>query len=641
MKKTICFFSAAALWAGAAAQNSASNPLEGFYSESFAGCRYESVPWEVIPVSGETSTVGLIPYDETTGLVPHIDADGGMLLISNDKSGTFILALPWLKVASDCVNPQIKYSSYCDPSVSCKGLLAVDGGAFEDDVCMTLFESDPLAPSFSLISQSGWPELNTYAGRSVRFAMKVTTDGSGGHVAIDRVRFGDMPKYDFGVGEVFAPAHAEEGRGFTAYAVLRAYGSLGSDNYKIVVRNHGEEIAEVKSADLESKWLWEGNKVTAPVTLTPGLDCGDMELTFEMVQSKDTNAGNNTSEPVIVKVVPADLPAPDNLVMTANNGSYDLTWNAPATETGGTPVTDGLEDFSSWWEGGLRYNYSVNPVDGMPKVDNIFIDNGRIGAYRVIDNDHRATVVPAELQTAAAVNLGNAMSCIVADFPAGSPLSAYSGTKAFAFLSNADESVCDNYLILPHTAGSASETVSFMARALGAEYPEEIEILASKTGRSVADFEPVRSEITITGAEYSKVEATLPEGTTYVAIHHVSEDGRVLLIDDITYTPGAPSRILGYNVYSGLEKVNSEPVSSTVMPDMPYADNYRVTAIYPEGESAFSDKAKDSSGVSEVWGDGTDSAPLYYNLQGIRVDNPHGGVFIKVEGKHSKKLLIE
>lgn len=639
MKKTICFFSAAALWAAAAAQNSAANPVEGFYSESFAGCRYESVPWEVIPESGETSTVSLVPYDETTGLVPHIDADGGMLLIANDKAGTFILALPWLKVASDCVNPQIKYSSYCDPSVSCKGLLAVDGGEFEDDNCMGLFESDPLAPSFSLISQSGWPELNTYAGHAVRFAMRVTTDGSGGHVAIDRVRFGDMPKYDFGVGDVIAPAYAEAGREFTAYAVLRAYGSLGSDNYKIVVRDHGEEIALVNSSDLESKWLWEGNKVTAPVTLTPDPDCEDMELTFEMVQSKDANDENNTSAPVVVKVVPADLPAPTGLVMTANDGSYDLTWAAPSTENEGIAVTDGLEDLDSWWEGGLRYNYSVNPADGMPRVDDIFIDNGRIGAYRVIDNDHRTTVVPAELEAAAADNLGNAMSCIVADLPAGSALQAYSGTKAFAFLSNADESVCDNYLILPHASGSASETVSFMARALDAQHPEEIEILASKSGRSASDFEPVRSEIAVTGTEYSKVEAALPEGTTYVAIHHVSEDGRVLLIDDITYTPGFPSRILGYNVYAGSEKVNAEPVASTGLSGLPYADNYRVTAIYPEGESAFSDKAVAGSGIVEVCGDG--GAPLYYNLQGIRVDNPHGGVFIKVEGRNSEKVLMD
>ena len=33
-------------------------------------------------------------------------------------------------------------------------------------------------------------------------------------------------------------------------------------------------------------------------------------------------------------------------------------------------------------------------------------------------------------------------------------------------------------------------------------------------------------------------------------------------------------------------------------------------------------------------------APVYYNLQGIKVDNPHNGLFIKVTGNKVEKVLI-
>ncbi len=38
--------------------------------------------------------------------------------------------------------------------------------------------------------------------------------------------------------------------------------------------------------------------------------------------------------------------------------------------------------------------------------------------------------------------------------------------------------------------------------------------------------------------------------------------------------------------------------------------------------------------------DDSDAAPVYYNLQGARVENPDKGIYIKVTGSKSEKVLF-
>lgn len=44
------------------------------------------------------------------------------------------------------------------------------------------------------------------------------------------------------------------------------------------------------------------------------------------------------------------------------------------------------------------------------------------------------------------------------------------------------------------------------------------------------------------------------------------------------------------------------------------------------------------SGVEEV--EITDAVPVYFNLQGQRVDNPEKGVYIVVKGYKSEKMIL-
>lgn len=61
-----------------------------------------------------------------------------------------------------------------------------------------------------------------------------------------------------------------------------------------------------------------------------------------------------------------------------------------------------------------------------------------------------------------------------------------------------------------------------------------------------------------------------------------------------------------------------------------------------EGVKEFDYPKADNSGIDEVVAGSDDNSPaVYYNLQGIRVDNPSTGIYIKRQGSTSTKVLIK
>ncbi len=51
-------------------------------------------------------------------------------------------------------------------------------------------------------------------------------------------------------------------------------------------------------------------------------------------------------------------------------------------------------------------------------------------------------------------------------------------------------------------------------------------------------------------------------------------------------------------------------------------------------------KAKQKSAVSDIVVEDTDAPVVYYNLQGVRVENPANGLYIRVQGKKATKVLV-
>ena len=66
--------------------------------------------------------------------------------------------------------------------------------------------------------------------------------------------------------------------------------------------------------------------------------------------------------------------------------------------------------------------------------------------------------------------------------------------------------------------------------------------------------------------------------------------------------------------------------------------NSNVQTVSP----AFYAANTDQSGLEDITvGEDNDSDAVYYNLQGIRTDNPSNGIFIKVSGGKSRKVMVK
>ena len=47
------------------------------------------------------------------------------------------------------------------------------------------------------------------------------------------------------------------------------------------------------------------------------------------------------------------------------------------------------------------------------------------------------------------------------------------------------------------------------------------------------------------------------------------------------------------------------------------------------------------SAISEIATDNAEGEAVFYNLQGIRVNNPANGLYIKVQGGNTSKVLVK
>ena len=119
------------------------------------------------------------------------------------------------------------------------------------------------------------------------------------------------------------------------------------------------------------------------------------------------------------------------------------------------------------------------------------------------------------------------------------------------------------------------------------------------------------------------------------------------MIDDITYTlfNTADLKLLGYNIYWADELLNDEPITTTTFETAWLgSDDYRVTAVYEQGESALSEPFRIvSTGIENPSTEPLNSATSHrlnstYDLSGRRISATSKlpkGVYIR----NGKKVL--
>lgn len=619
----------------ASAENSLDKPLAMPFYENFAGGRYDNEGWEVIPVSGETATLSLTDHDPVTGLVSYVDRDKGLLVINNDKAGSFYLMSPYIKVGATQTQCELSEASFVPNSIKAESVMSIDGSEIAAKGDFDLYSYASMNPEWTEMSTNGTPRFGTFVNKVVRFGWKITTDGQGGTFCLDKIKFSTEKVYDFALINPHATPRVRPGEEVTLSVDAACKGKYTSLNYSVTAAVEGQELPEkfVPRENITGTKYGTGIfKFRVPDDMKPGRKNVKFELNFrgDWAGPEDLELSNNVAYATF-DVVPGFLPGASNF-KADDNGV--LTWDCMSD---GNRITDTMESLASYDDGSIDAVYELHPYFDYDVLVRSYGDRGVIGSYVVYDKDQRPTIAADSWVENNVPNIFHLMSCTVADFtvPAGE-LAAGSGSKALLFWSNDDGTPCDNYLVLPEL-GSSDMTLKFKARAYSADYPESLEILASSTDGEVSSFSVVKT-LSVDGNAYEEYEVTLPADTKFAALHHVSDEGYALLVDDLSFSAKA-REILGYNVYRYGNRVNSDPIA-----DKSFATTndgrYTVTVVYSEGESEPTGEILIGvDGVGSVAADAANAVPVYYNLQGQRVANPGGGVFIEVVGGSSRKVI--
>ncbi|MBR1652421.1 MAG: choice-of-anchor J domain-containing protein [Alloprevotella sp.] len=610
-EQSVLYYYVTAVAGGASSERTRSNmlafgePSTLPYYESFAG--------------GQRSTFWVTEYDKRARFWPLAagayaqDGDDGVLCFNAMEGNEWSRYFSGPITLKGAANPTLTfYLYYIDPIDEALNVeVSREGGDFRT-VLTVPFTDESRAGKYTKINVP----LKDYAADEyiqIAFSSYMTTTVS--LLYIDNLSIRDVRARDLSVQKLTPPRDLKVGeqRSFTVTVANVGTEDVEAGAYTVGLFHGDRQLASSNGRALASEasrnYIFN---VTADINLP-----AEADVYAAVSYAEDEDGGNDRSGTLRLTVHPNYYPVPQALRASESETAVTLSWEAPAaprTEDGS--VTEDFEDapdfavtdFADWtlYDGDKGHTYGITMGEDFV----YFPHNGEEMAFIVMN--------------AKAVGLPSAWY-------------AHSGEKMMAAMSTAYEN--DNWLISPQLSGS-EQTVSFYAKSVSSEYPETYQVLYSTTDVSPTSFRAVDENVTLT-SEWTLCRHELPEGARYFAIRSIRENGFALFVDDVTFCPDSLAardlQLLGFNVYRDGEKLNATPLPTPAYTEPLPADGtaYRVTAVYAEGESAYSGEVyvgqtgiagptEDNAGSSLV----TRHSSLTYDLQGRRVARPAKGVFI-------------
>ena len=416
--------------------------------------------------------------------------------------------------------------------------------------------------------------------------------------------------YDLGAVSIDAPEEAVQGSTFEVSASAINYGTQEIRSFTATLYANGEEVATQTGSNVKSL-------ANADVTFEcemSAIATEDIVYSVTFTCDGDADLTNNTTSEVSVAPEASNLPKASELqaMLDEEGKGVVLTWLEPETTSiAGPAVTEDFEDadsFSNEYGDWIFVDRDDSPLGGILTVEipNITPDVTK-GAFMIWDND------------------------VLNNFGTQS----HSGTKSLFAMFRYDYGLSDDWAISPELSGDA-QTISFYAKSYNdGDEAHTIQVWYSDGSVDTVDFE--QAELVGPNpvpTEWTRYKASLPLGTKRFAIRNYTEEGFILLVDDVTYVPaGTPSTKLefkGYEVYRNGEKITDAPVTTTAFDDLNVEDEesytYLVTVVYDKGESGPTDPASIKfSGIDPIQGDGYITA---------------GQGFIRISGFDGEQLLV-
>ncbi len=461
----------------------------------------------------------------------------------------------------------------------------------------------------------GYVPLTDFIDDDIEFRITGTVL-SFNYVMLDNIQAGDMIDFDLALQDVAVPIYAFNGTDYTVTAKVMNRGSEDASGWTADLIENGKVVQTISGNTLGSD---EAQEISFSHTVSAlATDSFNVKVIVNLPDDRDM--ANNESDTYSVTPVANRNPMPSGLAAASGSEGVALGWTAPELSDEATVMTEGFEDAADFAH--ILSEWQLIDVDGECVGGfNEFVIPGIVNNYTP---SSFFIFTPAELGL-------------------GTQFAPHSGDKFLAALLRWDLGAIDDWAISPLLSGDAQK-VSLYARSFAASSPEKVEILYSTGSTDPRDFKTALPAQELP-QDWTLLEADLPEGARRFAIRACSENGFMLLVDDVTFQAAPASErfaLKGYNLYRNGQPLNSEPISGTSYADATGdADcKYRVTALYAQGESMPTAEVTPTvSGITSAEA-GIGSTPVYFNLQGIRVPNPTPGIYIRVlEGKAEQVII--
>ena len=325
-----------------------------------------------------------------------------------------------------------------------------------------------------------------------------------------------------------------------------------------------------------------------------------------------------------------------NIDIVSENGTNTLVWDI---------FGDIFDDF----EGEDHTDFTINPAGaaGWSYVDNDLFRTYGFGA----------TQFPG---------MGSPMAAILFNYETTTPKlgvnPAYSGKRFLAFFAayptETEEGMIlntsDDYLISPRLDFHKDFTLSFRAKTYEAQEGrlERVRVGYSTTTPELESFTYVTDGyIGIPEGDPELYTFNIPAEARYVTLNSSSDDVFMLAVDDVKLSSGIPhsgepdgvGHFLGYNVYLDGNLIASPTANTLQLPDLASGQHTaEVSKLYKGGESQrLAVTFSTGSGIEGITTlPGTGEAE-YYNLQGLKVNNPQRGqILIRRQGSKAEKVII-
>lgn len=602
-------------------------PYELPLLESFAESATTVSPWFATALQGDgwystwnLTSRGLAPY------VTSYDNDGGLATCALSEIGDRVRYSTPLITLRGSERPQLEFFYYYD--LGSKDRLHIDIAADGGDYT-TLSTIDYAAQK----GETGWRKvsvnLNDYKNAEyvqIGFVGE-RRDETMHHIHIDHVAIGSLLDYDLSLAALNVPRAFLVGQENTISASVENVGTKTVPSATVALYLNGEKVDTEQLKDVAP-----GTTETVEFVIVPAVNLGETStVSAEVVSNLDLNTDNNASDNVSVRNQQPLFPAVTDLRILAQeetSGEVNLIWSEPDLNgKNGTLILDDFENYNpfiienigQWtlYDGTLAYTYGVGGVTYPHAYEP--------AAWQVFN--------PSAIGITADYWTPYSGDQILVSFDAAT----YDPTDLNAYVPPTD-----HWLISPLLPGQA-QTVTFMARSVTETYgAETFQLLYTTNDGVYADyFKVIPGSAFEVGASWTKVSINLPKGARRFAIRHTSLNNYALLIDDVNYrsAEAVPQdlTLTGYNIYRDGRLLNDAPSTATSFTDMPddLDHNYNVTAVYTEGESAFSNTVNPAhpESISTVVAEPSNRVINFYDLHGRQVHRNAQGIIVSSERK--------